>query len=222
MILNVIISKHNNMSYSPRSATQINLMECLDLTTLTRHELEILEDFTNEESDNLRLIELLASIIKVFQKIWRERDINAKAAAAIGFMDFSEYEGSKANNPMYSLLILRLSLKFAKDKGDEDMKEDILDKMKVEWGKFLDWFNWHNDATDIENPEEEGEEKDSEEEGEEKEEERPEFAVSRTEFAQYKAFQEGYAGQPYWFRHNNAKADEIMSRYNELAEYYGY
>jgi len=207
MILNVIISKHNNMSYSPRSATQINLMECLDLTTLTRHELEILEDFTNEESDNLRLIELLASIIKVFQKIWRERDINAKAAAAIGFMDFSEYEGSKANNPMYSLLILRLTLKFAKDKGDEDMKKDILEKMKVEWGKFLDWFNWHNDE---------------EEEGEEKEEEPPEFDVSRTEFAQYRAFQEGYAGMPHWFRVDDTKANEIMNRYNDLAAHYGY
>ena len=45
---------------------------------------------------------------------------------------------------MYSLLILRLTLKFAKDKGDEDMKKAILERMKVEWGKFLDWFNWRN------------------------------------------------------------------------------
>ena len=60
-------------------------------------------------------------------------------------MEFSEYRGSKANNPMYSLLILRLTLKFAKDQGDEDMKKDILEKMAVEWRKFLDWFNWHND-----------------------------------------------------------------------------
>ena len=70
--------------------------------------------------------------------------MNVKAAQAIEFVDFSEYEGSKANNPMYSLLILRLTLKFAKDKGDEDMKKDILERMKVEWGKFLDWFNWRN------------------------------------------------------------------------------
>ena len=144
------------MSSSPRSTTQINLMEDFDFTTLTGHEIEILEDFTNGEG-NLRLIELLASIIKVFQKTWRERDINAKAVSAIGFMDFSEYKGSKANNPMFSLLILRLSLKFAKEQGNEDMKENILEKMKVEWDKFLDWFNWHND-------DEEGEEKDSEEE----------------------------------------------------------
>ena len=68
--------------------------------------------------------------------------MNAKAASAIKFMDFSEYQGSKANNPMYSLLILRLTLKFAKDNGDEDMKKDILERMKVEWRKFLDWFNW--------------------------------------------------------------------------------
>ena len=112
------------MSSSPRSATQINLMEDFDFTTLTGHELEILDNFTAGDSDsNLRLTELLNSITKVFQKIWRERDMNVKAAQAIEFVDFSEYQGSKANNPMYSLLILRLTLKFAKDKGDEDMKK---------------------------------------------------------------------------------------------------
>ena len=133
------------MSSSPRSATQINLMEDFDFRTLTGHELEILDNFTAGDSDsNLRLTELLNSITKVFQKIWRERDMNVKAAQAIEFVDFSEYQGSKANNPMYSLLILRLTLKFAKDKGDEDMKKDILERMKVEWGKFLDWFNWRN------------------------------------------------------------------------------
>ena len=197
------------MSSSPRSATQINLMEDFDLTTLTGHELEILDDFTAGDSDsNLRLTELLNSITKVFQKIWRERDMNAKAAQAIEFVDFSEYQGSKANNPMYSLLILRLTLKFAKDKGDEDMKKDILERMKVEWGKFLDWFNWRAHEDD--------------EEGEEKEEEPPEFAVSRTEFAQYKAFQEGYAAMPNWFRVDDTKANEIMNRYNDLATHYGY
>ena len=196
------------MSSSPRSATQINLMEDFDFTTLTGHELEILDNFTAGDSDsNLRLTELLNSITKVFQKIWRERDMNVKAAQAIEFVDFSEYQGSKANNPMYSLLILRLTLKFAKDKGDEDMKKDILERMKVEWGKFLDWFNWRNN---------------DDEEGEEKEEERPEFAVSRTEFAQYKAFQEGYAAMPNWFRVDDTKANEIMNRYNDLATHYGY
>ena len=146
------------MSSSPRSATQINLMEDVDFTTLTRHELDILDDFTAGDSDsNLRLVELLNSITKVFQKIWRERDMNAKAASAIKFMDFSEYQGSKANNPMYSLLILRLTLKFAKDNGDEDMKKDILERMKVEWRKFLDWFNWRAYEDDEEG--EEGEEK---------------------------------------------------------------
>ncbi len=196
------------MSSSPRSSTQINLMEGFDFTTLTRHELEILDDFTTGEG-NLRLPELLGSIIKVFQKTWRERDINAKAGPATEFVDFSEYQGSKANNPMYSLLILRLTLKFAKDQGDEDMKKDILEKMAVEWRKFLDWFDWHNDE------EEEGEEK-------EEEEEPPEFSVSRTEFAQYKAFQEGYAGMPGWFRVDDTKANEIMNRYNDLATHYGY
>jgi len=145
------------MSSSPRSATQINLMEDVDFTTLTRHELDILDDFTAGDSDsNLRLVELLNSITKVFQKIWRERDMNAKAASAIKFMDFSEYQGSKANNPMYSLLILRLTLKFAKDNGDEDMKKDILERMKVEWRKFLDWFNWriYEDDEDDEEKEE--------------------------------------------------------------------
>ena len=145
IVLNVIISKHNNMSSSPRSTTQISLMEDFDFTSLSGHELEILDDFTAGESDsNLRLTELLNSITKVFQKIWRERDMNAKAGKAIEFVDFSEYQGSKTNNPMYSLLILRLTLKFAKDKGDEDMKKDILEKMKVEWRKFSDWFNWGN------------------------------------------------------------------------------
>ena len=196
------------MSSSPRSATQISFMEDFDFTTLTGHELEILDDFTAGDSDsNLRLVELLNSITKVFQKIWRERDMNVKAAQAIEFVDFSEYQGSKANNPMYSLLILRLTLKFAKDKGDEDMKKDILERMKVEWRKFLDWFNWRNN---------------DDEEGEEKEEERPEFAVSRTEFAQYKAFQEGYAAMPNWFRVDDTKANEIMNRYNDLATHYGY
>jgi hypothetical protein len=145
MILDLIISKHNNMSSrSPRSITQIKLMEGFDFATLTGHEIEILYDFTNREG-NVSLFELLRSIIKVFQKIWIERDINAKAGPATEFMDFSEYQGSKANNPMYSLLILRMTLKFAKERGDEDMKENVLEKMKVEWRKFLDWFNWHDD-----------------------------------------------------------------------------
>jgi len=206
MILYVIISKHNNMSSSPRSATQINKMENFDFTTLTSHELEILDDFTTGEG-NLRLPELINSIIKVFKKVWTETDINVKAGPATEFIDFSEYQGSKANKPMYSLLILRLTLKFAKEQGNEDMRKDILDKMAVEWRKFLDWFDWHNDE---------------EEEGEEKEEEPPEFDVSRTEFAQYRAFQEGYAGMPHWFRVDDTKANEIMNRYNDLAAHYGY
>ena len=60
------------MSSSPRSATQINLMEDFDFTTLTRHELDILQDFTGEDS-NLRPNQLINSITKVYQKIWRER-----------------------------------------------------------------------------------------------------------------------------------------------------
>ena len=193
------------MSSSPRSATQINLMEDFDFTTLTGHELEILDDFTAGEDDsNLRLTELLNSITKVFQKIWRERDMTAHAGAATEFMDFSEYQGCKANNPMYSLLILRMTLKFAKDKGDKDMKKNILDNMKIEWKKLVNWLNWDD------------------EEGEEEEEEPPEFAVSRTEFAQYKAFQEGFAGMPNWFLNDDIKANEIMSRYNELSAHYGY
>jgi hypothetical protein len=181
-------------------------MENFDFTTLTSHELEILDDFTTGEG-NLRLPELINSIIKVFKKVWTETDINVKAGPATEFIDFSEYQGSKANNPMYSLLILRLTLKFAKEQGNEDMRKDILDKMAVEWRKFLDWFDWHNDE---------------EEEGEEKEEEPPEFDVSRTEFAQYRAFQEGYAGMPHWFRVDDTKANEIMNRYNDLAAHYGY
>ena len=144
------------MSSSPRSATQINLMEGFDFTTLTGHELEILDDFTRGDG-HLRLNQLINSIIKVHQKVWRERDINAKAAQAIEFMDFSGYEGSKMNNPMYSLLVLRMVLKFANDSGDEDMKKDIYSKMAVEWGKFLDWFNWRAHEDD-----EEGEEKEEE------------------------------------------------------------
>ena len=147
------------MSSSPRSATQINLMEDFDFTTLTGHELEILYDFTGEDI-NLRqnlTNKLINSIIKVYQKVWRERDINASAAQAIEFMDFSEYEGSKMNNPMYSLLVLRMVLKFAKESGDEDMIKDIYSKIAVEWGKFLDWFNWRAYEDD-----EEGEEKEEE------------------------------------------------------------
>ena len=144
------------MSSSPRSATQINLMEDFDFTTLTRHELDILNDFTGEDS-NLRPNQLINSIMKVYKKVWRERDINASAAQAIEFMDFSEYEGSKINNPMYSLLVLRMVLKFAKDSGDEDMIKDIHSKIAVEWGKLLDWFNWRAYEDD-----EEGEEKEEE------------------------------------------------------------
>ena len=147
------------MSSSPRSATQINLMEDFDFTTLTRHERDILVDFTGEDS-NLRPNQLINSIMKVYQKIWRERDINANAAQAIEFMDFSEYEGSKANNPMYSLLVLRMVLKFAKDNGDEDMKKDIYSKIAIEWGKLLDWFNWSKYEDDEDD--EEGEEKEEE------------------------------------------------------------
>ena len=143
------------MSSSPRSATQINLMEDFDFTTLTRHERDILVDWGGEDS-NLRPNQLINSITKVYQKIWRERDINASAAQAIEFMDFSEYEGSKMNNPMYSLLVLRMVLKYAKDSGDEDMLTDIYSKIAVEWGKFLDWFNWRADSDD------EGEEKEEE------------------------------------------------------------
>ena len=156
MILNVIISKHNNMSSSPRSATQINLMESFDLTTLTGHELEILNDFTEDSNLRLNLTnQLINSIIKVYQKIWRERDINASAAQAMEFMDFSEYEGSKINNPMYSLLVLRMVLKYAKESGDEDMIKDIYSKIAIEWEKFLDWFNLRDDGDDKEGEEEE-------------------------------------------------------------------
>ena len=48
-------------------------------------------------------------------------------------------------------------LKFATDNRDKDMKKDILEKMKVEWYKFLDWFNWRAYEDD-----EEGEEKEEE------------------------------------------------------------
>tara|TARA_A100001234_G_scaffold199334_1_gene190629 strand:- start:412 stop:804 length:393 start_codon:yes stop_codon:yes gene_type:complete len=130
-------------------------MEDFDFTTLTRHERDILVDWGGEDS-NLRPNQLINSITKVYQKIWRERDINASAAQAIEFMDFSEYEGSKMNNPMYSLLVLRMVLKYAKDSGDEDMITDIYSKIAVEWGKFLDWFNWRADSDD------EGEEKEEE------------------------------------------------------------
>ena len=139
------------MSSSPRSSTQINLMESFDFTTLTRHELEILDDFTSGEG-YLTASQLINSIMKLYQKIWMERDINAKAAQAIEFVDFSEYQGSKTNNPMYSLLVLRMVLKFANEKGneDEDMKKDILEKIKIEWDKFLDWFNWRASEDDEE------------------------------------------------------------------------
>ena len=141
------------MSSSPRSATQINLMEDFDFTTLTRHELDILEDFTREDS-NLRPNQLINSIMKVYKKIWRERDINASAAQAMEFMDFSESKGSKINNPMYSLLVLRMVLKYAKDSGDEDMIKDIYSKIAIEWEKFLDWFNLRDDGDDEEEEEE--------------------------------------------------------------------
>ena len=176
----------------------------VDFSTLTNHELEIMKDFLEGK---LTATELINSIIKVFRKVWEETDMSANAGKAVDFMNFSEYEGKVSNNPMYGLLVLRIILKFSKDQNDEDTKEDIYKKIAIEWKTFLDWFNLCDDDG----------------EGDKKEEEEPvEFVVSQTEFAQYLAFHEGHAGMPTWFMNNDVKANEINTRYNELAAYYGY
>ena len=176
----------------------------VDFSTLTNHELEIMEDFIE---GNLTASALINSIIKVFKKVWVETDVNANAGKALDFMNFSEYKGKVINNPMYSLLVLRMVLKFSKEQNNEYVKEDVYKKIAIEWKKFLDWFNWRDDDG----------------KGDEKEEEEPvEFVVSQTEFAQYLAFHEGHAGMPTWFMNDDVKVNEINTRYNELAKYYGY
>jgi hypothetical protein len=47
------------------------------------------------------------------------------------------------------------------------------------------------------------------------------FAVTRADFMQYKAYQRCSAyGLPQWFMTDDAKASEIMNKYNQLATYY--
>tara|TARA_B110000858_G_scaffold195794_1_gene253051 strand:+ start:6622 stop:7428 length:807 start_codon:yes stop_codon:yes gene_type:complete len=49
----------------------------------------------------------------------------------------------------------------------------------------------------------------------------PEFAVTRADFMQYKAYQRCSAnGLPQWFMTDDAKASEVMNRYDQLAAYY--
>ena len=49
----------------------------------------------------------------------------------------------------------------------------------------------------------------------------PKFAVTRADFMQYKAYQRCSAyGLPQWFMTDDAKASEIMNKYNQLATYY--
>jgi len=51
--------------------------------------------------------------------------------------------------------------------------------------------------------------------------EKPKFAVTRADFMQYKAYQRCSAyGLPQWFMTDDAKASEIMNKYNQLAAYY--
>lgn len=50
---------------------------------------------------------------------------------------------------------------------------------------------------------------------------KPKFAVTKAEFMQYKAYQRCSAyGLPQWFMTDDAKASEVMNKYNELATYY--
>ena len=47
------------------------------------------------------------------------------------------------------------------------------------------------------------------------------FAVTRADFMQYKAYQRCSAyGLPQWFMTDDAKASEVMNKYNQLATYY--
>ena len=49
----------------------------------------------------------------------------------------------------------------------------------------------------------------------------PKFAVTRADFMEYKAYQRCSAyGLPRWFMTDDAKASEVMNKYNELATYY--
>ena len=49
----------------------------------------------------------------------------------------------------------------------------------------------------------------------------PKFAVTRADFMEYQAYQRCSAyGLPQWFMTDDAKASEVMNKYNELATYY--
>jgi len=51
--------------------------------------------------------------------------------------------------------------------------------------------------------------------------EKPKFAVTRADFMQYKAYQRCSAyGLPQWFMTDDAKASEVMNKYDQLATYY--
>lgn len=46
------------------------------------------------------------------------------------------------------------------------------------------------------------------------------FAVTKQNFLEYKIFQRGFSTIPAWFHTNDTKADEIMTKFNELAKHY--
>lgn len=46
------------------------------------------------------------------------------------------------------------------------------------------------------------------------------FAVTKQDFLEYTIFQRGFSTIPAWFYTNDTKADEIMTKFNELAKHY--
>ena len=46
------------------------------------------------------------------------------------------------------------------------------------------------------------------------------FAVTKQNFLEYKIFQRGFSTIPHWFHTDDAKAYEIMNKYNELDKHY--
>ena len=44
--------------------------------------------------------------------------------------------------------------------------------------------------------------------------------VTKQDFLEYKIFQRGFSTIPAWFHTNDTKADEIMTKFNELAKHY--
>jgi len=123
---------------SPRSSIDIHLIDG-DFPVLTNHERQIMTEFCKD--DDLNLLNLMNAIIKVFKQVWNDWDSEGKFTEALNQMNFTEIEGSRIHNPFFSLIVLKMTLKYTND----DTKKDIIKNIKNEWVKFLKWFDLYDE-----------------------------------------------------------------------------